>query len=251
MPRRLADLYVVGKELAVAGPDGNEEVTVWIQKLNPIQQEQAFGRAAAERAKVLTLKNVEPTHDDRVTFEAQADEIAQDRDTMIDMLSAKEIGEAEQACEAEVSEEDEWSKDGYLLGLQEAWDNGARVDYLDDSSPNYKEARRVFDELKRFAAQVEKAVEGHKKRIRKDFAGTSDEALRKRIVDQLIEAEADLRWLTEYRRSQVWLSVREPTDHRALYFPERKDVDDLSIEVLVQLIAAYQNLEVDPMTGKD
>jgi hypothetical protein len=249
MARRLADLYVVGKEETFEDPEG--DIVVWVQKLNPIQQEQAFGRAAAERARVLTIKKLAPTDDARLPFEAQADEMTFDRDMMIDLLSAKEIGEAEQSCEAELSEEEEWSTDGYLQGLQEAWENGANVTYLDKGDPAYEESRRVFEELKRFAEQVGKAVDGHKKRIRKDFASTSTEELRKRIVDQLIDSEADLRWLTEYRRSQVWLSVREPSDHRKLYFPNRSDVDDLDINILARLINVYSNLEVDPVSGKD
>lgn len=249
MARRLADLYVVGREVTIEDPQG--DVTVWVQKLNPIQQEQAFGRAAAQRAKVLSIKKLSPTDEDRLPFETQADEVASDRDTMIDMLSAVEISQAEQSCEAEAAEEDEWANDGYLQGLQQAWEDGAKDAYLDPGDPGYKEARRVFDELKRFANQVDKAVEGHKKRIRKEFASVTDAELRKRIVDQLIEAEADLKWLTEYRRSQVWLSVREPQDHRKLYFENRSDVDDLAIEVLVRLINEYQSLEVDPVAGKD
>lgn len=245
MPRRLTDLYVVGKEVVLSDDQG--DIVVWIQKLNPIQQEQAFSRANAERAKVLSVRRLPSDHEDRLPYEAEADSIADDRDMMIELLAAEEIHRARQSVESELAHEEEWEKDGYLDGLREAWENGAKERYHYGDI----EAVRVFNELKRFTDTVEELVQPHIKRIKKDYASKTDDALRKQVVDQLIERDADARWLNEYRRCQVWLSVREPTDHRQLYFKSREEVDLLEVPTLAALIREYTNLEVEPIEGKD
>ena len=244
--RRLTDLYVTGKEITIEDSIG--EIVVWMQKLNPVQREQAFAKSNSARAKVLTVKGLADDDPDKAQYIVQANAFSQDKDTVIDMLAAEEVTRAEQACEAEVSEQEEWTKDEYLTGLQDSWEDGIKDRFLDKDD---KEAQRVFLELKRFADQVEKATIPHKKSIRKGYAHKTDFELGKELVNKLIDSEGDMAWITEYRRCQVWLATREPTDHRKLYFVDRKEVDDLQAEVLINLIQEYANLEVEPQVGKE
>jgi hypothetical protein len=257
MGRKLGDLYVKGTEVIFDDGEIDEEtgqpfppIAVWLQKLNPVQQDQAATRASAERARVLAIARLPEDHPEKRVFYDELAALAPTTNDMIEQLIAEDISKAVQSAEAEVAAREEWDEDGYLAGLQEAWELGARLEMHDPEHENHAEARRVYDELKKYADQVEEIVESERKRLQRDFAGKSDETLQKRCVDKLIRTHADRRWLMEYRKSELWLATRQPESKRDLYFESRADVDDLSIEVFAQLINEYSNLLVPPTEGK-
>lgn len=239
--RKLSDLYVVGKELVLDDGKG-EPITVWIQKLNPIEHERAMRRAGSARSRVLSGK-------DSIETEIATDEAAEyGRDGWIEYLASDALGRRMGVIEAELAAEEEWSKDNYLQGLKDQWETDAQQVLIDD--PEDPQALNVREQLKRFTDEVQKRIDGEREQYIKDFEAKPDEDLERRVVDRLISTRADLAWLTEFRRSEVWLSVRDPEDHRKYLFEEREDVDALSQKTLIELMTTYQDLAVEPLEGK-
>lgn len=241
--RRLTDLFVRGKEVTIG--DGEGAITVWVQKLNPVDQEMALRRANAARARILAKKK------DEDSFEYQStrmDIVGKDADELIEFLVADVIQSKSQSFEAELAAEDEWSKDHYLQGLRDSWNDGLKDAYHMDNDD--EEAARVFAELRRFSDEVTKLLQGEAEKLRGDYKDTSDEELENLVFDKMFAATADMAWVHEYRRCEIWLGVRELENHKKRYFESRDEVDHLEQEVLVPLVAAYHEVNVDVTEGK-
>lgn len=240
--RRLADLFVVGKEIVFDDGQG-EPITIWLQKLNPVEHETAMRRANGARSTVLTGKN-------EVEREIADDDAAEfGRDGWVEFLASDALGRKIPALEAELAAEEEWSKDDYLQGLKDVWD--ASMQKALEEDPDDPSALRVRDELERFRVLLDAHVERERDSLVAEFNSRSDEDLQKRVVEKLLQTRADIAWLSEFRRCEVWLSTRLADDHRKKYFESRDEVDDLSQEVLIRLMNEYQDLGVDPLEGKD
>jgi hypothetical protein len=240
--RRLTDLYVVGKEIVLDDGRG-DPITVWLQKLNPIEHETAMRRAAGVRARVSAGK-------DQAEVEMAEDEAAQlGREGWIEYLISDTLSRKLQAIEAEVAAEEEWSEDGYLQGLKDVWEASMKKLYEDE--PEAPEAIAVKERLQEFQDALEKRIEGERDSLRKDYESKSDEDLLRRASDKLMATRADLAWLTEFRKCEVWLATREPENHREKYFTSREELDDLSHEAIVRLMTEYSDLNLDPNEGKD
>lgn len=250
MARKLGDLYVRGKEL-VFDDGAGDPIAVWIQKLNPVQQEQAQKYADSKRAKVLTLAKLPNDAAEKEVFMEELDAMCPTKADLIDLIISEDVSKALQSAEAEVAEREEWSQDGYLTGLQEAWESGVKETIYKEEDPGYAEAQRIFAELKKFSAEVDAIVETEAKRLKNEYAGRREDTLKTKCLDKLIRNHADRAWIIEYRKCEVWLAVRDPEDHRKLYFEDRSEVDDLEIEVLTRLINEYSKLLVPPTEGKD
>ena len=245
--KKLGDLFIRGVECTVT--DGEDSVEVWIQKLNPLQQDKALRRANGARAKVLSVRKKDADDLDRLSYTHEAEEILEDRDNAIDYLLSEKLGTLYQLREAELAFEKEWSEENYLQGLRDAWEDGLSDAYAIDQED--EDALRVFNELKRFAEAVEKSVQGERDSLAKGLENKTDEELEQLVVNKVIEAAADLEWLKEFRKSEIFFAVREPGDHNKPYFEKREDIDDLEIEVFGQLTQAYNSMRVDVVEGKD
>jgi hypothetical protein len=246
--RRLEDLYVLGRELALDDGKG-EPVVVWIQKMNPLEHEKALRKAGAAKAKILMVRHDRDSEDWQEAYTDVED--TGGRAELVEYLITEDVGKAEESAEAELSFADEWSKDNYLQGLRDAWDDPdhpLREVYAEN--PEDPEASRVFLELKRFSDQVIARVAPEAERLRRDYEEVPEETVRERATEHLIELRAGLAWIREYRRCEVWLGTRDPDNHDAYYFPNRDAVDRLSYDTFRELSDAYQQLTVEPLEGK-
>lgn len=242
--RRLSDLYQHGRDITI--DDGDGGVTVWVQKLSPVDHESALRKANAARARVLSLRN----HKDTPEYEAVLVEVqAATTEDIITELVDYGVAQKRLAVEAELAAEEEWDKDDYLQGLKDAWEGGLKDTYATNKED--PEASRVFVELKRFLDTADERIDAERARLERDFADLDREELEERLVDRHLDSEADMEWIKEYRKCEVWLSVRDAEDHSRRYFRERKEIDDLAQEVLTPLVQAYQELSVDVLEGKD
>lgn len=247
---KLTDLYVVGKEYTVTGPEG--EVTVWLQKLSPVDHETALRRAAAKRAKAIAMARSDDTvEEDELYNSVLCDfyDMCPNREQQIDYLVQIKLERLRAAREAEIADREEWSKDDYLQGLKDLWNEEMRDRFINDAED--EEAKKVSQELERFNKEFEKETERERKRLTTEFEALNDKKLVDRGVKTLLEAYADMSWLQEFRRSEIWLGVRKDKKTRDRMFATRTEVDDLPAEILGQLIRAYEQLNVDPIEGKD
>lgn len=242
--RRLADLYVVGREVTLNDGDG-EAITVFIRKLNPVDQETALRRANAQRSRAMSIKH-DVESDEYVIASSSVDELTPD--DLLDYLVEDERQSREPALQAELEAEDEWAKEDYLSGLQEAWSTGGvHEDHLTDPDDS---TRRVKDELDRFDTALKTAVAGHLDSFRLDLEEKTRDQLREMVLEKILVVQASIAWLNEYRKCEIWKAVRE-TDRRTPYFASREEIDELPREVLTALMTTYAEISVDPTEGKD
>lgn len=251
--RRLTDLYMVGKELTFSDSldENNEDdpVTVWINKLSPIEQRDAADQATKARATILTIKNSPSLSADRLMYEDQIYDLGIDtRELQIEFLASEKIQEAEISNEERIASEDEWSKDQYLKSLQESWNDGLLEKWTDD--PEDEDAKKVYDELKRFAEQVIEATKDDRENILAEYDHVSDEEIFKDVVDKIIDAEADFAWMNEFAGWQVYYAVREIDDHKTRYFESREEVACLDNRILTEIVRQYREMTVEGVEGK-
>jgi hypothetical protein len=247
--RRLSDLYVVGEEMTFEDPGGDEPIVVWVQKLSPVQHEAVLRDSGAARAPILALKHLPLGHDDLAPYESELEESLR-HISMVDILVAKKEGAIRAAKEDEVAAEDEWDKENYLQSLTDAWNESLMVEWAKDNS--HVEAARVHDELERFNAAVDKKTKGAMRHVRRDYESMSDEETHLEALHQIIDFASDIRWMTEYRRQELYYAVRvSEEDNRTLYFEDVGEVGELSAQVFQQLLSTFQNLTLNPLEVKD
>lgn len=251
MPKtaHLTDLYTVGKEIVVK--QGEVEVPVYLRKLSPVDHETAMRRANAKRARTLTLKHLKLDNSDeeRDAVLNEVFDTAPTRERLIEFLVEDKVSKVVKAREAEVAAREHWAENDLLQGLKDAWLEEYFVRFSTD--PEDQEARDIKEKIDEFNKEVQEFIEGDRRDARKTFEDYDDEKLIKLALDRLIEAKADADWLTEYRRSEVWLGTRKPDNHKEKYFKSREEVDDLSINVLAELINNFMELTVDAIEGKE
>ena len=166
-----------------------------------------------------------------------------------DQLGAERLAPDPHRVEAEEENEKEWSEEDYLQGLRDSWNDVLSGRLQED--PEDAEALRVLKELERFTTKVDKRIEKERENLRSELELHSIEALREKTVETFLKTRANLLWLSEFRRAQLWLAVRQVNDHKAYYFTSRDEVDELPEEVLTILVRSYAELEVDTLEGKD
>lgn len=243
--RRLSDLYVRGGPLSV--DDGEGAVDVWISKLNPVDHDTVLRRANAARARFQMVRNDRDSEEYQAAFGAMADLAEADSNDLVTFLINKNLAEYRASVEAETAAEDEWAEDDYLQGLLDSW-RELRDVWVKDSED--VEAKRVYEEIKRFNEIVAKAVDAEAERLRRDWADADVNALVLAATDAFLVREGEDRWMDEYNRAALWKSVRDPKDHRAYYFESRAEVDQLAEPVFRQLLTAFLELTVEPAEGK-
>lgn len=243
--RRLTELYVVGQEVIFDDGEG-EPITVYVRKLNPVDHDTALRRANAARSRIMAIKSDEDTEEYLAMMSLVYD---YKDDDLVQYLVDDYRGTKYVSIEARRADDDEWAKDNYLQGLHDAWDDGVDATYAED--PTDADALRVYKELERFSALVEQDVEAEVGDFRETLSDRSVGDLRAMVLEKIFDVRASIAWLDEYRKCEIWLSVRE-SDHKTRYFTGgRQEIDELPTEVFKRLQDAYRLISVDPLEGKD
>lgn len=243
--RRLEDLYVLGKE--VTFDDGNgDPVTVWLQKLNPVELSTALRRANAARSRVRTIKN-DPTSDEYQSYWLEVLDF-ETAGALAEYLAAEGAMRAQEREEARLGAEEEWATDDYLQGLRDAWTEGLGEKHLIDPD---EETIRVIGELDRFQALASEAAEVVAAEILAEYQAKDLEILRDEALERIISYHSNAAWLDEFHKVELWKGVRDPVKHNTYYFDKRDQVDNLSAFVVGRLTNAYAELSVDVVEGKD
>jgi len=262
--RRLEEMFVIGKPMAFNDGRG-EPVVVWLQKLNPIQLGQAIRRANAARARIRSVRSAPNSEEYELIWGEVLD--LGDHPDLVRTLLAETMVTSEMRAEAQLAAEEEWSDEEYLQGLRDTWNDGMSLRHLAEPDP---ESTRVFDELKRFETKVAEMTHDEVEAARVELESQSIEDLRARAMERQMRHLGGAAWMDEIRRCELWLGVRTPCavcadvvaervdsstphagPHRERYFLDRAEVEELQGEPLNALLAAYQELSVDVVEGKD
>lgn len=248
--RKLTDLYKVGKEIAIGDDDG--KVSVWLQKLSPVEQETALKRAAAARARLVAAFRDKESED--YLAERGAVEEYGELDVLIELVAVEDLADKRFAIEEKLGAEDEWAKEGYLESLYEAWNGdeeteGLRRAYAED--PEDPEALKVFEELSRFDDLVQKEVDLVYEDLKAEWADADLATIQEKACDILIERKASQHFLDEFQKQQLYFAVRETTDHKQRHFSNPDEVLEVDAHVSQQLIEQFDAMSVEVTEGKD
>jgi len=236
--RRLEDLYVLYRQ--VDFDDGmGESITVFLRKLSPVDADKVTLRANAARARALSLKN-RPDSDEYQAL--RGDILDMEQEALVAVLEGDERNRRRGPIEARIAHEGGWMEDNYLQGIYDAWEGGLKDRFIDE--PEDSEAKRVYDEMQRYLAACDEVVDAEMNEYRDDLARQPIEALQNQVIDLMIKIQADLTWLVENRKSQIWLATRED-DKKTPHFSEREQVDHLEDNVFQHLVNEYQALVVE------
>lgn len=274
--RRLTDLFIIGTPVRVVGRH-DEEIVVWIQKLDPVDHDTAVRKAKAARARARATYQ-DHTSDEYLEVLDSAQ--TSTRESLIETIVAPEAEKLKESvtAELELGEDSEWAKDGYLAGLYDELSGGLLARYEED--PDDEEALRVLAELERHDKELTAALEPQLKALRETYEKADIEHIRDKALEAMIERKLQEAWVDEFTRAEVWLACRvacpeceteiaeavrrvqadePPQDpknlhnepHPKFYFEDRAEVDRLPPWVRNHLEAVYLQLSVDPIEGKD
>lgn len=246
--RKLSDLFVLGTE--VVFEDGSDDPPkVWIQKLTPAETQEAADKARPEKMKILSIRRLEDDDPVKLRYIDEVETSLEDRDDKFAFLLSDKIEKAAISAQEEVASRDEWAKDDYLEGLQEAWRVELRDRYLLDQED--EEAKRVFNQLEKYTDQVTKEIEHASEELKREIDHLDDDELKRRCVRKLIEVYSDEALLEAFRTWQLYFAVRDPDKHSKRYFSSPEEIDSLQEPVLKRLRNEYAELSVEGFEGKD
>ena len=244
----LTDLFKVGEE--VVFNDGVNEVTVWVQKLTQSETKEAAEKSRPFKSTINSIKRLRDDDPRKLVYYDQVESAGLDsRDDWIRFLISSKLQEAQMSAEARVAAEDEWAKDDYLRGLEDAWLDGLDEAYAAD--PDDEQASRVFSELRRYSQTVEREVDAAREELINEIDDLPDEELLRRCINKYIEDISDRAMINEFRAWQIYLGTRKVDNHDELYFSDRSDIDKLVESVYNKLENVYLNLGIDGIEGKD
>lgn len=243
--RTLLDLFSPGRE--VTFDDGEGAVTVWLQKINPAENEEAVRRAGAARARLRAGLN---DHDSDEYLEMLDDISGYEREVLVNYLTTEREIELRMSVEAELElgDDTEWGKDGYARGLVEAWANGLQDRYVEN--PDDPEVQHVLKEVQRYNDDVRSRIEADLAGVRASYDDWPIEQLRDSVIEKFTESRLSAEWTKEYERCRIWKATRDPENHRQSYFEHRDEIDQLDDEIREGLLRAYRVMSVDLIEGK-
>lgn len=244
--RRLTDLYARGEETDLA-PEGQEPFVVWVRKMTPADAEVAYLKASARRAAVLALGKEDPPSDLFLTLKGEVDLLS--RDSLVLWVAASDMSDRRPLIEARLAGEEEWSKERYLISLQERFSDDDFVRKVEEL-PDDPEVVRVLAELERFQAQVSVEEVEVQRQAEADAEELPTEELQKRVLDAMVAAHGDAAWLAEFQSCQVWRCVFEADDHSKPLFGSRVEVEGEQVEVIQRLKEVIDRIHVSDAETK-
>lgn len=242
--RRLIELFVRGRLYTLVDDELGLKEEVWLQKMNPVEHKEATRAANAARATMLSAQ-----------FDKQSDEYLEmlavisifDKEQIVEQLLAEDRVKLYPVFEEEFSLKEPW-KDGYLLGLQDQWNDKLEQVYAED--PHNKEAVRVRKELLKFRDQVRGAFDAEIQNRKQALLMEPERELVERLIKLSFKLLSEPAWLEEFARWEIYFCTRDP-ETKERVFPDRESVNLLQAETIQDLVAEIRQVTVDPVEGKD
>lgn len=245
--RRLTDLYSRGEEYPIDDGVG-EPIVLWIRKMTPADAEISYLKASAKRASFLAMGKEVPPSDTYVTLRAEVDGFT--KENLVLWALTTEMIKKEPQAEARVSFKPEWEKERYLFSLQErSVEPGFQLKL--EESPEDEEVLRVTKELSRFRDQVDKEIAKEKAATEREMNESTMDELAEKVLQSMLESQADQAWLNEFQKCQIWRCVFDGTNRSQRCFQTREEVDELQTETVSALSKVIDRVHVPDSEGKD
>lgn len=201
-----------------------EPLVFYVRKMNPLQQENAARKAHAAQVHMRNLKDRPDDPDYEVLMEA-----AREINDKSMFIAEYEVARDKVKAAQELSDEDEWSKDGYYQSLQDAWESEHKRNWTENKPEDRsKEAVHVFEEIQRFESQLEDKLKKRRQYRAAELEEKPEEELVQIIFDQLVEQQCNQEWM---RAFNVWRMIYGVVDEeKNPLFEDEDDVRSCPIE---------------------
>lgn len=271
----LADLYKAGDVYPIVQVDDDDTVVktihVWVQKLLPKDHQAVMNRSNAARAKVMA-ETRDHDSDLYLMLVQGVHDLGDDPAPIIERLANIRVAERIETIQAEIDfgEHSEWAKEGYLRGLQDAWNGDETVRGLketwqhaqagDDSvdPERVAEANRIWDELTRYLACIETAQAAEIDAAKRYFETESLDSLRAMLIEEECKHAGNLAWATAFKLNRLFHSTFDAapdgvdgegnqkwkaTNRR--HFDDFESLENSHDRIKAQLLAAVEDISLD------
>lgn len=244
--RRLTDLYARGRAVKLVDEDDGFFEEVYLRKMTPPELDEAFARATSARSRLIAAAK-DGSDEACESLKKQVSEMS--HDDLVGWVVGSEAAAKRAVFEAQVSDREEWTKDRYLIGLQE-FVTSTEFAAKKGDTPEDPEVVRVELELARWEAQIDEMIDEEKTTLEAQWDGAPDAKMSDKILDEIWDMKGNSEWLMEYKKSQIWLCTHESENHRHRYFQERDEIDQLQKPIVETLLAEIEQLHVSDAEGK-
>lgn len=235
--RRLGDLYKVGQMFSA--DDGDGAVEVYMRRPNPYELENALKDGNAARAKaVLRMRKEGTTEYEQI--EGSLWDIG-DTPELARFIVAEMAQDLYSRAHAFVMDTDEYTEDSVL---ESSLDN---LEKWAESTPSEGDDEYVdYQNTLEFVEKFNKDVEAKYEILREEELGKvlAEGELEEKVRRILIDRDAGVEFLREYRVSCVYYAARDPENKIDRYFEARQEVKELPYETLSQLIRWYDEIDM-------
>lgn len=248
--KRVTDLFVEGRELYLGDdPDNNQPIVIWVKKPNSFESEEARRDGLAARSgRMLELRE----DDDPERLNLVENVKRWDDDELITMRLSQEADEMWMSALNELRTDDEWrekldylDRTPMLLADEGADAEDPRHEKLNDLNREYLDATRAI-------------VEREQKARRDQLAESSRDDLEEEFFEKWRERASIDEYMREKRVTEIWYALRDcqatgsvetgwnhrTCNHSRRLLDERREVRDLPEDLLLQVIAVLDDLEL-------
>lgn len=236
--RRLGDLYKVGQEFSL--DDGDGAVEVYMRRPNPYELEEALKDGNAARARSVIRMRKEGTSEFE-QIEGQLWDIG-DTPEMAKFAVMERVQELYSQAHAFISNQDKYTEDSVLESSLENLEKWAEST-PSEGDDEYQDYKNTLEYIEEFNKEVEERYETLKNDELAKLLHDGDD-LEEKVRRILIDRQAGIEFLREYRVSCVYYSARDPENKVDRYFSSRQEVKELPYEVLAQLIRWYDEIDM-------
>jgi len=245
--RRVTDLFTSGRELVIGEDDQGEPVLIWLAKLNTFQRGECHrdGEAAQARRVAALGEDSDEIRAANTQFEVASDE------EIFDFILANQGGSFYLKAQDDVRAEEGWREKITLLERDASLEEGG--------SPATDEEREAITKVQlEYLDAIEAARQRRWDDAKKDLADLDRDELHRRYLDTARSNMAEAAFWQEFRRTELYLSVRDCTatrssdgyDHssctHARLLVSRAGVNDIPQELLDRIRQGLSDLNATP-----
>lgn len=244
---RLTKLFTLGKEVKFSDESG--DILLFIRKVTPVESRDAIQESLKARATLLALARADSDDPIKQGYSELIQNLGLDtRESQIQYTCDEELVKLRISIEERIANEPKWSKDDYLIALQEAWFNGGmRERYLKDNED--EDASRIFNAMKEYSTEVEEAFEFERDDVIAAKEDWSDEKLLEECTRKFILRHASNEQNEEAKKWQIYFATFVDPEYKTRLFPDRKTIDDHP-ELYKMLAEEYEEMCLNDIEGK-
>jgi hypothetical protein len=249
---RLTDLFEEGVTLPLRTTVG-DEMTIWINKLTPFEQEEANQEGRIARARMMLAINEigTPEYD---LFRAGIQGIP--AHAVIESLLANNANKYISDTVGELRSEEVWKERLEIIQFSS--------DQIAGKPPDDPEVLAVEKVLSEYTAEMDKRTKAMRNAAREELKSLPDKALRERYRLSYVEERGLAAFSAEQQLTQVFFALRRcegvrredktwdhtACDHSQHWLADRNEVKSLPQTLLDQFRRAYAEMVMSPDTAR-